>query len=758
MISLNSTDSIQAVAGTATAVTSTISGDEINAGVDTFKILDQRQLPTSAASLYTPGGSKNALIKTWLLANTTASSVTVTLYLNGSAAANQIAKIPIPANGEAMYAGEGWRVFDGNGSFQTTVGFTANSIINVNLAQMAAHTYKGNNTGATANATDVTAAQLTADLSVATTSAQGALSANDKKKLDNLWYDVTNYGFVGDGSTDNLSAWSTLLSTVPVGSVIYFPPGTYNTSGEFTINADKHLRIVGAGQYTTTIQSTSTSANIFNITIPAWFNTFSDIGFTSSVVKTGGAAIAITSGSAVGTDVRRCTFTKMFYGIYATGSQSANLSVWDSLNIGTSASALWPVNGRGIKIDGDTVNLVISNSTINLGSGSGAISGSADIEINQSGAVQILGCDLIGGGNTLLLNGSSGGGTSVAAIFCTNTFFDQSGGSTVKITGANIVNRVKFVQCGITGGNVAGANAVEIASTGTGAAGTATAAADGVDFFDCDIYPNGGTGTTNGFLITGAQGVSIVNCRISGWTNGIQVTPAAANGYTKVNFRNNKLGATNNFTTPNTVGILLNAGSFQYGPLTILSNDFSGSTTPLTNNATFAASTQSNISENVGLTDGFSKAVGALATVTTTTETIVLQLPIPANSLKVGTTFRYKMSLKPAAASATTCRVRIGSAGTISDAAVVTMSATASGLNANARFAEGVTAVQAVGAAATHLGTGVEFVQAVVATGTQSAVSGSFNSTNANFVSVSIQNGTSTTTTVYGGTLEVFSP
>jgi hypothetical protein len=757
MISLTSTDSIQAVAGTATAVTSTISGDEISAGVDTYKILDQRQLPTSAASLYTPGGTKNALIKTWLLANTTASSVTVTLYLNGTAAANQIAKIPIPANGEAMFAGDGWRVFDGNGSFQTTVGFTANSIVNVNLAQMAAHTYKGNNTGATANATDVTAAQLTADLSIATTSAQGALSANDKKKLDNLWYDVTNYGFVGDGSTDNASAWSTLLSTVPVGSVIYFPPGTYNTSGEFTINADKHLRIVGAGQYTTTISSTSTTANIFNITVPAWFNTFSDLGFTSTVTKTAGAAIAITSGSAVGTDVRRCVFTKLFYGIYATGSQSANLSVWDSLNIGTSGGAPWPANGRGLKIDGDTINLVISNSTVNLGSGSGAIAGSAGIEINQSGAVQILGCDLIGGNNTLLLNGSSGASTSVAAVYCTNTFFDQSGSSTIKIAGANIVNRVKFVQCGITGGNVAGANAIEIASTGTGAAGTATAAADGIDFFDCDIYPNGGTGTINGILITGAQGVNIASCRISGWTNGIQVTPAASNGYTKLSIQNNKMGATNNFTTPNTVGILLNAGSFQYGPVIVSGNDFSGSTTPLTNNATFASSTQASITQNIGLVDGFSKANGALATVTTTTETIVLQLPIPANSLKVGTTFRYKMTYKPAGISVVTARIRIGSAGTTGDAAVVTMSATASSV-ATLRFAEGIVGVQTLGAAATFIGTGVEFLGTTVATGAQSTATSSFNSGSANFVSVTLQNGTSTTTTVFAGTLEVFSP
>lgn len=76
----------------------------------------------------------------------------------------------------------------------TTV--TANAITNAMAAQMAAHTYKGNNTGSTANAIDLTQAQLTADLNLATTSLQGMMSVNDKIKSTgcNLNADVTTSG------------------------------------------------------------------------------------------------------------------------------------------------------------------------------------------------------------------------------------------------------------------------------------------------------------------------------------------------------------------------------------------------------------------------------------------------------------------------------------------------------------------------------------------------------------------------------------
>jgi hypothetical protein len=66
---------------------------------------------------------------------------------------------------------------DISGTGTGTISLTINSnvISNSKLAQMSAHTYKGNNTNSTANAANVTTAQLTADLNIFTTALQGVV-------------------------------------------------------------------------------------------------------------------------------------------------------------------------------------------------------------------------------------------------------------------------------------------------------------------------------------------------------------------------------------------------------------------------------------------------------------------------------------------------------------------------------------------------------------------------------------------------------
>jgi hypothetical protein len=105
----------------------------------------------------------------------------------------------------------------GTGSFATTI---ANNVVtNAQLAQMAAHTYKGNNTGSTANAADITSTQLTADLNLFSNTLQGLTPAsgggtNNYLRADGSWH--TPPGVVGSVSNSD----STLTISPTTGAVV----------------------------------------------------------------------------------------------------------------------------------------------------------------------------------------------------------------------------------------------------------------------------------------------------------------------------------------------------------------------------------------------------------------------------------------------------------------------------------------------------------------------------------------------------------
>lgn len=92
-----------------------------------------------------------------------------------------------------------------------------NVITNSNLSQMAAHTYKGNNTGSTANSIDVTNTQLTADLNQFTTSLQGVVPGSGGG--------TTNF-LRADGTWTTPSAANTPVSASVTGSFTSSGAGT----------------------------------------------------------------------------------------------------------------------------------------------------------------------------------------------------------------------------------------------------------------------------------------------------------------------------------------------------------------------------------------------------------------------------------------------------------------------------------------------------------------------------------------------------
>lgn len=71
-------------------------------------------------------------------------------------------------------------------------------------------------------------------------------------------FNVKDYGAVGDGTTDDTTAFNTTVAAVPAGgAVIYFPPGTYR--GTFDAGTTKPVTIQGSGMRATILKGTATT-------------------------------------------------------------------------------------------------------------------------------------------------------------------------------------------------------------------------------------------------------------------------------------------------------------------------------------------------------------------------------------------------------------------------------------------------------------------------------------------------------------------
>lgn len=728
-LTLAATQSIGGMAGTGTAVTYTLLGDEITGTTDAFKVLAQGQLPTSAAALYTATGV-TALVKTILLANTTASVVNVTLYINGTAAANQVASLPIPANGEAFWSDSGWVVMDSSGALLQTVGLTTDSVTNTILANMAAYTLKGNNTASTADPIDLTQAQAVKLLNAYGTT----YSANAEGILP------------GNTAAQNVTAFNAWYAAASLFSTLIVEPGFYDFNAELTMGRDIRLRILGAGKGRSVWRSTSATAHLLNQTVAGYYISIEEMGFAvNGVTKTAGSMVRFAANNAL-TDVRRCEFQNAYNGIELLSS-GMNIGVINECIFSSpSSTAGSDTNGAQILINGAGINFMIQNTTINVTGVS-----TTGLMINQCGAVQVGNCDFIGGKNTMLVNATA----VVSALYFTNCFFDQATlGSTVKFMGTFAVSRTKFVQCGITNGGGSGLVALEIAGTGTG-----TAIPEAIDFLLCDFYNNGFAGTTTGILVTGCRGFDVRFCRIAGFTFGMDITPYNANGITNFNISGSTIGPTENFAA-NGTGIRLNAGSFQFGASLIVGNDLSGNTTAaLVNNGTFAAGAGLTIAQNLGLAQPSTPIVATPGTITTT-EAVAHQVSIPANSLLVGTTYRVKVFGTITGTTPTIlARVRCGTAGTTADAQVAAMSAASAALtSATAWSIEALFTVRTIGSGGTCIGflefhgIGAAAALAISPTTATTAV----NTTVANFLSVTmIGAGTTPVITINEAFIEV---
>jgi len=138
---------------------------------------------------------------------------------------------------------------------------------------------------------------------------------------------VKNYGATGDGTTDDTSAIASAIAALPAaGGVLYFPPGTYKTSGGFTISTPCVVLGAGGGGGETLAydsgggtvphisQITCTSQTAVLFTVSASGVQFHDLSLKNTYAGTPSAGAAIRTASGGGDHAQYVGVT--FQGFY----------------------------------------------------------------------------------------------------------------------------------------------------------------------------------------------------------------------------------------------------------------------------------------------------------------------------------------------------------------------------------------------------------------------------------------------------------
>lgn len=206
----------------------------------------------------------------------------------------------------------------GTGSFATTI--ANNAVSNAKLAQMTAHTYKGNNTGSTANALDVTSTQLTADLNLFTSSLQGLTPASGGGTTNFLRADGTWATPSGGGSTLNYFAGYFPLATSWARTGTTYADPTPSGSNTLTTRQSSGITVTAAASNLPGLTFTPSSASAVYI-VTATFGLFSGSnGNLLSALMTDGTVNVATAyhQPAATAEVPSTTLT----GIYVPGTAS----------------------------------------------------------------------------------------------------------------------------------------------------------------------------------------------------------------------------------------------------------------------------------------------------------------------------------------------------------------------------------------------------------------------------------------------------
>ena len=208
------------------------------------------------------------------------------------------------------------------------------------------------------------------------------------------WINVKNYGATGDGTTDDTAAITSAIAALPTtGGVLFFPAGTYVTSGGFTLA--RNVTVLGDGMgdgdthAPTTIACTSATAVLFTVTADAAL--FRDLVLrnTAGATPTAGAGVQVSSAT---NQDQRVNFARVGINRFYIDAdvQVGNAWVMHGCDIGD--AVLYGVRVRNT-LHADAGDWCLSDTVLWSTQGAGAL-----LRYESSGGGKVVNCKFVGSG------------------------------------------------------------------------------------------------------------------------------------------------------------------------------------------------------------------------------------------------------------------------------------------------------------------------------------------------------------------------
>jgi hypothetical protein len=581
---------------------------------------------------------------------------------------------------------------------------------------------------------------------------------------------VRDYGAKGDGSTNDSTAVQAAIDAAGAMGVsargvdVFFPAGIYAlaTATPITVNWN-NVMLVGEGWQSTVLYYTAgTTGDVLQIG-----NGVSKAGCGLKNMSVWKSA-AGTTGSNINVNFMNDCLIENFVvnnGFNGITVQGASIKVWikqgEINNCGvTTGVGVQITNGAA----GDTylTDVVMSNNPANKPA--------AGIQITQTGHCSILRCNVTSFIKGLHVNPVTS--QDVNYLYIDHTLFDSCGTHGAHFNGTTAASsRIRSVVCvnsWFSGTVTAGGFGIEFTASGG-------AVVDGFTFVGCRLLNNQQHGAV---INSGPTNISFTDCEVSG--NGQQTLNTydgfsiAANA-SGVFIGGSKIGQAG--TAGNQQRYAINVAAGTGANLVFMNNDCQPNGTVGTHGyinlgaITGGGCLMDNNQPSQGIARGDAR-VAATAAITTT-ETLVTPATaffnrLMANGMRAGSTYRFDIwgaCTVTTAASTWVARVRLGTANTIGDTAVLVGPTVTSGAVGTSQFHMVILITcRTVGGAATFHGS-IYAIQNSATLGLMPQFA-SYHlptfaagvTTNANYINASLIGSANVSITVQGSTMEVVAP